>query len=52
MDHSIRGYLERRSVEELDEILKKAVEQENLWDRNNTINLIMEIIEKRTEQNM
>ena len=50
MDHSIRGYLERRTNKELEEILKNASGQTDLWDRETIIKMILEIKEKREKQ--
>ena len=47
MDHSLRGYLERQSTEQLDTILQDCLEQKDIWNYEETIRLILAILWER-----
>lgn len=47
MDHSLRGYLERQSTEQLDTILQNSLKQEDIWNYEETIQLILAILWER-----
>ena len=47
MDHSLRGYLSRRTTEELDQILNKCLENYELDLNKDVIRMILDILRKR-----
>ena len=47
MDHSLRSYLERQPTERLDTILQDCLEQEDLWNYEETVRLILAILWER-----
>lgn len=47
MDHSLRNYLERQPTERLDTILQDCIEQEDLWNYEETVRLILAILWER-----
>ena len=47
MDHSLGGYLERQSTEQLDTILQNSLKQEDIWNYEETIQLILAILWER-----
>ena len=49
MDYSLRGYLERRSTEELDIILVYAINN-NIVKPEDTVKMIIEILEEREKK--
>ena len=49
-DYSLRGYLERRTTEELDAILAYCLREENYANYEYAICEILEILNKRNER--
>lgn len=50
MDHSVQGYLERRSTEELRSILKYCLDINRFRQYEDSIRIILKILQKRYEE--
>ena len=52
MEYSLQSYLARQSTEELDRILNYCLQQEQLYDYEHVIRLVLEILWKREKDEL